>query len=278
MSEPAKVAGERLPREGERIAKRLARAGLCSRRDAERWIEAGRVKVDGKVLETPACVVNDQSVIEVDGKLLGAAERARMFRYHKPPSEMVTARDPEGRRTIFDSLPKSLPRVVTIGRLDFMSEGLMLLTNDGGLARQLELPANGWTRRYRARVHGAVDEARLAALKDGITIEGVRYGAIQASLDRQQRSNAWLDIALAEGKNREVRRVLAHLDLPVVRLIRVAFGPFHLGELARGQLDEVPPDALDSLLGVPKPARKKGWAKAKPRAHARDDRHKKRRH
>jgi 23S rRNA pseudouridine2605 synthase len=277
VSEPAKVVGERPPREGERIAKRLARAGLCSRRDAERWIEAGRVKVDGKLLETPACVVNDQSVIEVDGKPLPAAERARVFRYHKPVAEMVTARDPEGRRTIFESLPKSLPRVVTIGRLDFMSEGLLLLTNDGGLARQLELPANGWTRRYRARVHGAVDEAKLKALKDGITIEGVRYGAIQASLDRQQRSNAWLDIALAEGKNREVRRVLAHLDLPVVRLIRVAFGPFHLGELARGQLDEVPPDALDSLLGVPKAPRKKGWAKAKPRPHARDDRHKKRR-
>ncbi len=274
MSEPAKAVGERLPREGERIAKRLARAGLCSRRDAERWIEAGRVKVDGKLLETPACVVNDRSVIEVDGKPLPAAERPRMFRYHKPPSEMVTARDPEGRRTIFESLPKSLPRVVTIGRLDFMSEGLLLLTNDGGLARQLELPANGWTRRYRARVHGAVDEAKLAALKNGITIEGVRYGAIQASLDRQQRSNAWLDIALAEGKNREVRRVLAHLDLPVVRLIRVAFGPFHLGELERGQLDEVPPDALDKLLGVPKAPRKKGWAKPKPR----DDRHKKRRH
>lgn len=251
--------------EPERIAKRLARAGMCSRRDAERWIEAGRVKVDGKVLETPAFVVTDKNVIEVDGKPLPAADRPRLWRYHKPPGEMVTARDPEGRRTIFDSLPNGMPRVVTIGRLDFMSEGLLLLTNDGGLARQLELPANGWTRRYRARVHGGVDEARLAALATGITIEGVRYGAIEASLDRQQRSNAWLDIALAEGKNREVRRVLAHLDLPVVRLIRVAFGPFHLGELERGHVDEIPPQALDNLLGVKRPARKQGWARPQPR-------------
>ena len=252
-------------KEGERIAKRLARAGLCSRRDAERWIEAGRVKVDGKVLETPACVVTDKSVIEVDGKLLQAADRPRMWRYHKPPSEMVTARDPEGRRTIFDSLPKSMPRVITVGRLDYFSEGLLLLTNDGGLARQLELPANGWTRRYRARVHGTVDEAKLAELANGITIEGVRYGSIQASLDRQQRSNAWIDIALTEGKNREVRRVLAHLELPVVRLIRVAFGPFHLGEMERGLVDEIPPHALENLMGVKRPPRKEGWAKPKPK-------------
>jgi len=250
--------------EPERIAKRLARAGLCSRRDAERWIEAGRVKVDGKVLETPACVVTDKNHIEVDGKPLPDADRARMWRYHKPPGEMVTARDPEGRRTIFESLPKGMPRVVTVGRLDLMSEGLLLLTNDGGLARKLELPANGWTRRYRARVHGAVDEAQLAALAKGITIEGVHYGAIQASLDRQQRSNAWLDIALTEGKNREVRRVLAFLDLPVVRLIRVAFGPFSLGELERGIVEEVPTQVLDSLLGLKTP-RKEGWAKPKPR-------------
>jgi 23S rRNA pseudouridine2605 synthase len=250
--------------EPERIAKRLARAGLCSRRDAERWIEAGRVKVDGKVLETPAFVVTDKNRIEVDGKPLPEADRARLWRYHKPPAELVTARDPEGRRTIFDALPKGMPRVVTVGRLDFMSEGLLLLTNDGGLARRLELPANGWTRRYRARVHGAVDEERLAALGKGITIDGVRYGAIQASLDRQQRSNAWLDIALTEGKNREVRRVLAHLDLPVVRLIRIAFGPFHLGELERGNVDEVPTQALDNLLGIKAP-RKQGWAKPKPK-------------
>ena len=250
---------------GERIAKRLARAGLCSRRDAERWIADGRVKVDGEVLASPAFNVTAGNRIEVDGKLVPEAERARLWLYHKPPSEMVTARDPEGRKTIFDSLPKGMPRVVTIGRLDFMSEGLLLLTNDGGLSRQLELPANGWTRRYRARVHGAVDEKRLADLRHGITIEGIHYGPIKASLDRQQRSNAWLDIALAEGKNREVRRVLAHLDLPVMRLIRVAFGPFHLGELERGTVDEIPPQALDNLLGLKPPPRKTGWAKPKPK-------------
>jgi 23S rRNA pseudouridine2605 synthase len=249
----------------ERIAKRLARAGLCSRRDAERWIAAGRVKVDGKLLETPAFTVTDKNQIEVDGKPLPGADRARLWRYHKPPGELVTARDPEGRRTIFESLPGGMPRVVTVGRLDFMSEGLLLLTNDGGLARRLELPANGWIRRYRARVHGTVDEARLAALANGITIEGVRYGAIQAKLDRQQRSNAWLELALAEGKNREVRRVLAHLDLPVVRLIRIAFGPFHLGELERGHVDEIPAQALDNLLGVKRPPRKAGWAKPRPK-------------
>ncbi len=256
MTEPAK--------EGERIAKRLARAGLCSRRDAERWIAQGRVKVDGEVLTTPACVVTDQNRIEVDGKPLPDAERARLWRYHKPPEEIVTARDPQGRKTIFDSLPKGMPRVIAVGRLDFMSEGLLLLTNDGGLARRLELPANGWIRQYRARVHGAVDPERLAALAKGITVEGVRYGPIKASLDRQQRTNAWLNIALTEGKNREVRRVLAHLDLPVIRLIRTAFGPFQLGDMERNQVQEMPAQALDNLLGL-KSSRKEGWAKPRKR-------------
>jgi len=246
---------------GERIAKRLARAGLCSRRDAERWIAQGRVRVDGEVLATPAFLVTTGSRIEVDGKPLPDAGRARLWRYHKPAGELVTARDPQGRKTIFESLPNTMPRVVTVGRLDFNSEGLLLLTNDGGLARRLELPANGWIRRYRARVHGQVDAAKLAAIAKGITVEGVHYGPIEARLDRQQRSNAWLDIALAEGKNREVRKVLAHLGLQVVRLIRIAFGPFHLGEMPRGAVDEIPPQALDNLLGLKPPPRKLGWAR-----------------
>ncbi len=266
MNEPAKGAREGA-REGERIAKRLARAGLCSRRDAERWIADGRVKVDGEVLATPACVVTDRSVIEVDGKPLPQADRARLWRYHKPVGELVTARDPQGRPTIFDALPRGMPRTIAVGRLDFMSEGLLLLTNDGELARKLELPANGWTRRYRARVHGTVDEAKLAALSKGITVDGVNYGPIQAKLDRQQRSNAWLEVALTEGKNREVRKVLAHLELPVVRLIRVSFGPIHLGELPSAQVDEVPAQALATLLGVTQ-KRGEGWAKAKPRSKA----------
>ncbi len=236
---------------GERIAKVLARAGLCSRREAERWIEAGRVSVDGRVLDGPAVTVTEASVILVDGQPLPDKEEPRLWRYHKPAGLVTTHRDPEGRPTVFDRLPPDLPRVVSVGRLDLASEGLLLLTNDGGLARRLELPASGWTRRYRVRLHGAVDERKLSRLADGVTVEGVRYGRIQAVLDVQKDSNAWVTISLTEGKNREIRKVMAYLGYPVSRLIRLAYGPFQLGRLERGQVDEVSPKVLREQLGLP---------------------------
>jgi 23S rRNA pseudouridine2605 synthase len=242
---------------GERIAKRLARAGLCSRRDAERWIAEGRVAVDGKVLASPALTVTEASDIRVDGKPLPAAEPARLWRYHKPAGLVTTHRDEQGRPTVFDRLPPELPRVVSVGRLDLTSEGLLLLTNGGGLSRALELPARGWLRRYRVRVHGAVDPARLAALEAGVTIDRMSYGPIRAVLDREQGSNAWLTISLHEGKNREIRRVMEHLGLRVSRLIRVAYGPFQLGDLPRGAIEEVPRKVLREQLGASGPAKRR---------------------
>jgi 23S rRNA pseudouridine2605 synthase len=237
---------EELP---ERIAKVLARAGLCSRRDAERWIAAGRVAVDGEVLASPAVTVGNNSEIRVDGKPLPTPERPRLWRYHKPAGLVTTHHDEKGRPTVFDALPKELPRLISIGRLDLNSEGLLLLTNDGALARRLELPSTGWVRRYKVRVHGEVDPDRLAALEKGVTIDGVAYGPIRASLERRQGSNAWIAMALREGKNREVRRVLEHLGLQVTRLIRLSYGPFQLGSLARGAVDEVQKKVLAEQLG-----------------------------
>jgi len=234
----------------ERIAKVLARAGVCSRRDAERWIADGRVSVDGDVLTTPATTVTSANEIRVNGDPLPAPERPRLWRYHKPSGLVTTHRDEKGRPTVFDALPKELPRLISIGRLDLNSEGLLLLTNDGALARRLELPATGWLRRYKVRVHGEVEAERLAALENGVTIDGVTYGPIRASLERQQRSNAWIAMALREGKNREVRRVLEHLGLQVTRLIRLSYGPFQLGNLARGAVDEVPKKVLAEQLGA----------------------------
>lgn len=233
---------------GERIAKRLARAGLCSRRDAERWIAEGRVAVNGRVLDSPACVVTEADRIMVDGQPLPQAAAAQIWRYHKPAGLVTTARDELGRDTVFDRLPAELGRVISIGRLDLNTEGLLLLTNDGGLARHLELPATGWPRRYRVRVHGTPDPVRLARLADGIIVDGIEYGPIQAELDREQGSNAWLTLTLREGKNREIRKVLEHLGLTVNRLIRVAYGPFQLGKLERGQVEEIPRRVLRDQL------------------------------
>ncbi len=233
----------------ERIAKRMARAGVASRRDAERMILFGRVSLNGTLLTTPATVVGPEDVITIDGQPLPEAQPARLWRYHKERGVMTTHRDPEGRPTVFDRLPKTLPRVISVGRLDFNSEGLILLTNDGELARKLELPATGWTRRYRVRVHGRVQPERLAELAKGVTVEGVKYGPIEAALDREQGTNAWLTLALKEGKNREVRRVMEHLELPVMRLIRTAYGPFQLGNLAPGEIDEMPKKVLREQLG-----------------------------
>jgi 23S rRNA pseudouridine2605 synthase len=233
-----------------RIARALARAGLCSRRDAERWIAQGRVSVNGKVLSSPAQDVTPSDSILVDGKLLPTPEPPRLWRYHKPKGLVTTHADPQGRPTVFDKLPEHLPRVVSIGRLDVNSEGLLLLTNDGALASHLELPATGWTRRYRVRAHGSVTQERLDRLKEGIEVAGVRYGPIEAKLDKEQGSNVWLTIGLREGKNREVRKVLESLGLTVNRLIRVSFGPFQLLDLEPGDVEVVKRRVLIEQLGA----------------------------
>jgi 23S rRNA pseudouridine2605 synthase len=236
-------------KQGERIAKVMARAGLASRRQAEAWIAAGRVSVNGKVIASPALNVTPSDRIAVDGQPLRARERTRLFRYHKPRGLVTTHADPEGRPTIFAAIPKDLPRLISIGRLDINTEGLLLLTNDGGLARVLELPATGWLRRYRVRALGRVMQPALDRLRSGITVEGVHYGPIEATLDREQGANVWLTVGIREGKNREVRKVLETLDLKVNRLIRVAFGPFELGELEDGAVEEVKTEGLRAQLG-----------------------------
>ena len=228
----------------ERIAKRMARTGLCSRRDAEKWIAAGRVVVDGIQLVSPAKLVGENSEILVDGQPLVEPEQPRLWRYYKPKGLITTHYDPQGRQTVFQVLPKELPRVISVGRLDLTSEGLLLLTNDGSLARRLEHPSGNWTRRYRVRVHGRVDPYSFESLSKGITIEGTNYKPITACLERQVNANAWINIELTEGKNREIRRVMNHLGWQVNRLIRVAYGPFFLRSLQPGGIEEVPTSHL----------------------------------
>src|SRR5512136_2756772 len=243
----AEKIGKDIP--GERIAKVIARAGLASRRKAEAWIAAGRVSVNDAVISSPALNVTPSDRIAVDGSPLRARERTRLFLYHKPRGLVTTHSDPEGRDTIFRALPKYLPRLISVGRLDINTEGLLLLTNDGGLARVLELPATGWLRRYRVRALGRITQEALDRLRNGVTVAGVHYGPIEATLDREQGANLWLTFAIREGKNREVRRVLEHLGLKVNRLIRLSYGPFELGTLADGAVQEVETKELRAALG-----------------------------
>lgn len=235
--------------QSERIAKRMARAGLCSRRDAERWIRAGRVIVNDTLLETPAHIVGPDDKIIVDNKPLPNPEATRLWRYYKPRGLVVSHRDEQNRKTLFDRIKDRLPRVMSVGRLDLDSEGMILLTNDGGLARHLELPSTGWTRKYRVRIYGRVDEKQLEALKDGITIDGIHYGSLLARLDKQMTSNAWLTIAIKEGKNREIRRVMEYLGYSVSRLIRTSYGPFQLGNMEEDDVQEVKHAVLREQLG-----------------------------
>jgi 23S rRNA pseudouridine2605 synthase len=253
----------------QRVAKLIARAGVCSRREAERLIEQRRVAVDDQTLTTPAVTVDDPQRITIDGERLPQPEPTRIFRFHKPSGVVTTERDPEGRKTIYDVLPEGLPRLMPVGRLDLTSEGLLLLTNDGALKRKLELPDTGWIRRYRVRVFGEPDPDQLATLQQGITIDGVRYGSIDAQVDTKSGANTWVTISLKEGRNREVRRVMEHLGYRVNRLLRVAYGPFQLGSMKRGEVKEVPPKVLAEQLGLDQPAQKVGTAKAKVPKNAR---------
>ena len=263
---PAKMAHK-----GERIAKVLARAGVASRREVERMIAAGRISVDGIRLDTPAFLVTGREKIEVDKKPIEAKQSPRLWRYHKPVGLLTTHKDPGGRPTVFENLPKDLPRVISVGRLDMTSEGLLLLTNDGELARKLELPQTGFARRYRARAYGKPTQNQLDKLKFGVDIDGARTGPIEATLDKQQGTNAWISVTIREGKNREVRRALETLGLKVNRLIRISYGPIQLGDLLRGQVEEIKPkvihDQLGHLVDIPK-ERPTGTIKGKPKTRS----------
>jgi 23S rRNA pseudouridine2605 synthase len=242
---------------GERIAKVMARAGVCSRRDAEKLIAEGRVAIGGQKVTTPGVRVAADALITVDGKAIPSREATKLWRYHKPAGLVTSHRDPEGRPTVFQHLPRQLPRVLSVGRLDINSEGLLLLTNDGELARRLELPAQGWIRRYRVRLFGKVSQADLDKLANGVTIAGVRYGPVTAELERAKGPYAWANVALKEGKNREVKRLMEHLGLKVARLIRISFGPFHLGHLPEGSVEEISGKVWREQLGMTRPKRER---------------------
>ena len=239
-----------LKTDGDRIAKVIARAGICSRRDAEKLIAEGRVKLDGEIVTTPALKVTDSNIVLVDGNPLAEPEAARLWRYHKPTGLVTTHKDPQGRPTVFASLPKHLSRVVSVGRLDFNSEGLLLLTNDGDIARRLEIPSAGWTRVYRARLFGKVTQSDLDKLASGVTIQGVKYSPIVADLERSKGVYSWATVSLKEGKNREVKLVMESLGLKVARLIRVGYGPFQLGHLEPGAIEEIPARLWREKLGI----------------------------
>ena len=242
--------------DGDRIAKVIARAGICSRRDAEKLIAEGRVLLDGEVVVQPGTKVRENQIVSVDGKALNEPEQTRLWRYHKPNGLVTTHKDPEGRATVFANLPKSLPRVVSVGRLDYNTEGLILLTNDGEMARRLELPASGWVRKYRVRLFGKVTQADLDKLATGITIDGVKYEPVVADLERSKGMYAWAVVTLKEGKNREIKRLMERLGFKVARLIRIQYGPFHLGQLPEGQVEEIAAKLWREQLGIGRKKRK----------------------
>ena len=233
----------------QRLAKFIARSGVCSRREAEKYILDKRITVNGEIIDTPAFNVNQSDIVLLDGEKLPEIEQTKLFIYYKPIGLVTTHKDEKGRQTVFDMLPPSIGRVVSVGRLDLNSEGLLLLTNNGALARELELPANAWSRRYRVRVHGKIDEAKLKTIENGITIDGISYGKVSIVLDSQNGTNAWLTVTLNEGKNREIRKLMKYAGLDVARLIRVSYGPFQLGHLKKGEIKQVPQKVLKEQLG-----------------------------
>lgn len=250
MAGEQEKTGENAAPAGERIAKIMARAGACSRRDAEKLIAEGRVTLNGEAVTTPATKISGLAVIAIDGKPIAEPEQTRLWRYHKPAGLVTTHKDPQGRPTVFQNLPKSMPRVVSVGRLDVNSEGLLLLTNDGEIARRLEHPSAGLVRKYRVRLFGKITQDDLDKLAEGVTVDGVKYGSVIADLERSKGAYAWAQVSLKEGKNREVKRLMEHLGCKVARLIRIQYGPFQLGHLEDGAVEEIPARLWRQHLGI----------------------------